>query len=353
MAPFPYPRFLLALLAALAMGWVLARWLGPRGFMDVPSGRRNHEFPVPRTAGLAFWILVVAGHLGGILEFPLRPMEWAGLGVLVLVGFLDDRFGLRARWKALAGLAVALIIAVPGAMALVAMKPNLHLLGLHIPPLLPVGILLLTILYWSIPHAFNLIDGAHGLAMGYALIVLGFLAAAGSPRPAAMGLLVGLLAFNWPRAKHFLGDCGSLGLGLLLALLAKKAVGATDPNLVLWLFAYPIVDTSLVVAIRLSQGRNLGEGDRSHLHHQWGDRFPGLRACVAPLLWAQAALCASAVVVRGAWWILPWTGAGLLLGQALYFYWRALNPRATLQALKMYEDPVTDHGESGTHNKLV
>ena len=98
------------------------------------------------------------------------------------------------------------------------------------------------------------------------------------------GGLLATLLLNYPRARHFMGDCGSLLLGTLFAVLAAKAFVAVDANLMLWVFAYPIVDVSLVVAVRKWKGVPLGTADRSHLHHYLVDRLGHHRVWLVPVL---------------------------------------------------------------------
>lgn len=339
----------LALLAgagvALLGGLVAIRWVGPQGFMDVPRGRHSHEAPTPRTGGIVLFAALLVGYLLGFKRLDLQPEQWVGIFALAAVGIVDDRYGLRARYKAVAGLLIAGLVAAPAAYRVVEAQPSLQLFGaLPLPPVWAVAFSLLVLLYWFIPQAMNLIDGANGLALGYGLVVLGALALAGRPLSFCAGVLLGLLALNWPRARHFLGDSGSTVLGLLLALEVKRAVGLVNPDLVLWVFAYPIVDVGMVVAIRILTGRALGQGDRSHLHHQWIDRFPRWRALAVPWLWLQAALCASAVLVRGWGWALPVFGLSLLVAQALVFITQAvLTPREEEpEALAFQTVPLED-----------
>ena len=303
-----------------ALSWGAARLLGPLGLLDIPEGRRRHQAPVPLTGGLALLAALLLGLGLGWLTLPLDWPEGLALLGLGLLGFLDDRFNLRARWKAVGGLGLALAVAYPVSQTLAAQPATLQVLGLELLHSQGLYFALLAIMFWSIPHALNLIDGANGLAIGYSLIVLAVLAWQGTTHPFLLGALVALLAFNWPKARHFLGDCGSLTLGLLLALLATHAFGSRNPDALLWLFAYPILDVSLVVAIRVSRGQSLGHGDRSHLHYQWIDRFPGLARAVVPWLWLHAGLCALGAVATGWVRVLPWLGLASFGLQALAFW---------------------------------
>lgn len=290
------------------------------GLMDIPNGRHKHGVPVPKAGGLALIAVLALGWILGVFRVPFRSEEFAGILFLATFGFLDDRFALRARWKALAGLFVAVVLAIASSHKFLEGDFAPLLFGIPLPHQFAVYFVLLLILYWSLPQAINLIDGANGLALGFSLIVLGALWIAGHGHPFLVGTLVVLLAFNWPRARHFLGDCGALPLGMILAILVMQAATVTDTGHILWIFAYPIVDVSMVVVIRISQGRNPGQADRSHLHFQWVDRWPSMEAWRVPLLLFLAACCASEIFLQGLWRIIPWFGLFCLISQAVFFW---------------------------------
>jgi UDP-GlcNAc:undecaprenyl-phosphate GlcNAc-1-phosphate transferase len=313
-------QWLQGFLLAAALSWAAGKYLGPLGLLDIPQGRRRHNLPVPLTGGLALFATFLLGLWAGWLTVPFTRAQLLGVLSLGLIGFLDDRFNLQARWKALGGLAVALAVAYPASLLLAAHPGNLQVLGLQLPHSQLLYFNLLAIMYWSIPHAFNLIDGANGLALGYGILVLLVLGWQGGSHPFLLGALLALLAFNWPRSRHFLGDCGSLSLGLLLPLLATNTFGSQRPDAILWLFAYPILDVSLVVAIRLARGQSPGQGDRSHLHFQWQDRFPAWTRAVVPFLWLNAGACALGAVATGWYRLIPWLGLASFGVQALVFW---------------------------------
>ena len=289
------PALLNSTLAAVALGagvtfvFSLAciRWLAPLGLMDHPDPRKQHRAPTARTAGLALWLLILAVLAAGRCPLPIDRTEWLVIHAMALMGLLDDLLNLRARHKAILGLGLAIILAVDMAPDLAPMATHIPFLGLAIPNH-PVWIVpLLTLWFWSIPQAFNLIDGLNGLSMGFSLVLLSALAWVLGHAPAGGYLSGGLLAtllLNYPRARHFMGDCGSLMLGTLFAVLAARAFVATDANLMLWVFAYPIVDVSLVVAVRKWKGVPLGTADRSHLHHYLVDRLGHHRVWLVPVI---------------------------------------------------------------------
>lgn len=303
---------------------LLLCWIGikaaPRiGLLDIPGGRRQHDAPIPRIGGLALIATILLAAFVAGVRIPLSRLEMGAVCAMSLLGLIDDLLDLRARWKAALGLGLAMLLAFAAVHSL---RPNLagfELLGLNLPAWPSLFFLLLTLLFWGIPQAFNLIDGANGLATGFALVVLGSLWAVGHPHPVVSGALLACLVLNWPKAKLFLGDCGSLSAGLVLVIYAQKALLRPDADQLLWLFAYPIIDVSTVILIRALQRRPIFLGDRSHLHHQIADRWPSLQFLSVPLLLAIAALCASHVYVSSRWAVLPYLGLAILVGLAASF----------------------------------
>lgn len=318
-------RFLAGVLVAGLLAFIALRFLGPRGWMDLPDARKRHERPTPRTGGLALWAALALGSVLGWLPLPISGGEWLCLHGLALMGALDDHYSLSPRVKALAGLGLALTLALPVAQAFAADRPVAMLMRMAIPtspPLLTLPLLVLW--FWALPQAFNLIDGMDGLATGLALLIAVFLLGgrgfAGTPF--LLGALAAVLLLNWPRAWHFLGDCGAYFLGGLLGLLALRTRAFEYPSLALWVFAYPILDMALVITIRFLRGAPLGSGDRSHLHHQWA-RILGPRWTVY-LLWLQAAaLGVGPTGFPGSAW-LCWPALGLMAVQGAIFVRRSL-----------------------------
>lgn len=284
----------LVLGAALGLGLSLAmiRWVAPLGWMDRPDlHRKHHARPTSRTGGVALWVVLMLVQVMNPASFGLDLVDWLAIHTMALTGLLDDRFSLRARYKAIAGLAVALMLAVHVTQSMGRATDVIPFLGMSLPchPLL-IGPLLM-LWFWAIPQAYNLIDGINGLSMGLGALLLGVLGWQLGHQPALLwGGLAAVLALNFPKARHFLGDCGALMLGTLFAILGVQSFATKAPDLLLWVFAYPIVDVSLVVCIRRWKGAPLGVADRSHLHHWMMDRV-GHRSWIAtPILLGLAAL---------------------------------------------------------------
>jgi UDP-GlcNAc:undecaprenyl-phosphate GlcNAc-1-phosphate transferase len=290
-----------SILTAFAIGGTVAlvvsaaciRWVAPLGWTDQPDARKQHRVPTPRTAGLALWLLLMGVLAAGCCPPALSRVEWAAINGMALLGFLDDRWNLRNRHKALVGLVVAVVLALEMAPELGRHATAVNFLGLTLPNHLLVTVPLLTLWFWSIPQAFNLIDGINGLSIGFSLILLTVLSLVLGYAPIGgylEGALIMVLVLNYPRAKHFLGDCGSLMLGTLFAILSAKTFAAADANLLLWVFAYPAVDVALVVAVRKWNRAPLGIADRSHMHHFLVDRLGTNQSWLVPVILLSLAL---------------------------------------------------------------
>lgn len=297
--PFLTSKVVLGAGLGLLVGLACIRLVGPRGWMDHPDARKRHPEPTALTGGLALWAMVALGQLLGWLPLPLDRQDWLVVHGMALMGALDDRFGLRARWKALAGLLAALFLGLHAARDLLAHGGSVHVAYLDLPNRLAFTAPLAVAWFWGIPQAFNLIDGLNGLALGLTALMLSLLGfGAGTEGAFLFGAVLATLVLNYPRARHFLGDCGAFLLGTLLAVLALKRGLPAHPNLALWIFAYPILDVTLVVAIRLTLRRSLAEADHHHLH-DWVvarlERLPAVlrphaRALAAPVLLVLASL---------------------------------------------------------------
>jgi len=302
---------------------LLLVWVAPKlGLVDLPHGRKRHARPTPLVGGLVFWsVLSVLGALGAV-DLGLNAWDWVALHVMGLVGLLDDIFALRARTKMLVGLLVALLLALVHGKALLALGGSYHLLGMVLPNVAYVTFPLLFLWLWFLPQAINLMDGINGLVVGFSLICLWLL---GAPWLLLLPLGV-ILLFNYPKARLFLGDCGALLLGTLLAILAIKGRLPHNPDGIFILFIYPMVDVSLVVISRLRRRQPLGMGDRSHLHHRVTDLVSRVPWLATPLIllmalglriFVELGVGASSLRAFGPLLFLVFTGL-ILLGRSLF-----------------------------------
>ena len=278
--------FAAALVTGLIVTPVVRGYAHHLGLLDQPGGRKVHETPIPRLGGVAMAIAIgvaiggatiVTGDLGSTLGLrPNRaPAILAGVGLLLLVGIVDDIRGMRALVK--------LVFQV--AAALLAWWLGLSIDHLYFPwGVVDLGPLAVPItLAWivAVINAVNLIDGLDGLAAGVVLTVLGafgLLAAADGVDPtlfivaATIGAAVGFLAYNLHPATIIMGDTGSMVLGFVVAAVAisttQDGVYPQAPWVPIIALGVPIIDTAWAVVRRTARGDPFFVADRGHIHHQ-------------------------------------------------------------------------------------
>ena len=278
--------FAAALVTGLIVTPVVRGYAHHLGLLDQPGGRKVHETPIPRLGGVAMAIAIgvaiggatiVTGDLGSTLGLrPNRaPAILAGVGLLLVVGIIDDIRGMRALVK----------LAFQVAAALLAWWLGLSIDHLYFPwGVVALGPLALPItVAWivAVINAINLIDGLDGLATGVVLTVLGafgLLAAADGVDPtlfivaATIGAAVGFLAYNLHPATIIMGDTGSMVLGFVVAAVAisttQDGVYPQAPWVPIVALGVPIIDTAWAVVRRTARGDPFFVADRGHIHHQ-------------------------------------------------------------------------------------
>ena len=294
-------RLVGALLAAFAITMLatpIARRIAVRtSFFDHPAGYKEHSRPTPYLGGLA----VMSGVLAGALVFDAaadyKRMLAAAL-IVCAIGTLDDRVQLGVSLRMAAQLATAVAL----------WAVDLGWTSLHNP----TADLVLTIVWVvGITNAFNLmdnLDGATGTVGAVCSLGIGTLALMQGAVPLALiafsvaGACLGFLPYNLSKpAKIFLGDGGSMPIGLLVACtimaipdgrLDWTLLFATAP-----LAGLPILDTTLVVASRLRRGAPVLSGHRDHLTHRLFAMVRSERKVAGILAAAQAGLCGVSIAV--------------------------------------------------------
>lgn len=254
--------------------------------LDQPGGRKVHQVPIPRLGGVAIAIAIAVAIGGAIVANPdlgatpgLRPNRppamLAGIGLLLVIGIIDDVRGMRALVK-LGFQVVAAVLAWWLGLSI----DRLHFAWgiVELGPLaLPVTVAWIV----AVINAVNLIDGLDGLAAGVVLTVLGafgLLAAADGVDPtlfivaATIGAAVGFLAYNLHPATIIMGDTGSMVLGFVVAAIAisltQDGVYPQAPWVPIIALGVPIIDTIWAVVRRTARGDAFFVADRGHIHHQ-------------------------------------------------------------------------------------
>ncbi len=283
----------LCVVFALSLGVCLlltpaVRAVAPRlGLVDRPDGvRKIHLRPVPTGGGIAV-LLASAAAIGIALVFhnPFRDelsehaRVLAGLlvGVVVIsgIGLLDDVWRLRGRHKLFGQVAAVAVVIACGVVVrrieLFGWRLDLRLAAVPLTGFWLLGAI----------NALNLLDGSDGLlscAGAILALALAAIALLGAHWSAALiavalsGSLVGFLHYNRPPATIFLGDAGSMSVGLILGVLAIRSAFAEPGTLPLAaplaVLAIPILDTAAAVARRWLTGQSVYASDRDHLHHR-------------------------------------------------------------------------------------
>jgi UDP-GlcNAc:undecaprenyl-phosphate GlcNAc-1-phosphate transferase len=306
--------------AALAIAWLAALLLTPSvarlatrlGAVDYPDGRRKrHPRPVPRAGGIAVAIAAIFAMAVAMLVTPAEEdaSDWLVRGlipavcVLVVVGIIDDVLSLTGIYKL-----IGQVLAVSVLVAAGAQFDQISLFGINLP-LGDFRIPFTLFFCLGAINAFNLIDGADGLAASIGAIVctcLGVITASRGDVPAALacfalaGALVGFLRYNVPPAKVYLGDTGSMLIGLVVAAVAIdcsiKQQAAFVLSVPIAICAIPILDATAALVRRVTTGQSVFTPDRGHLHHALLLRGWSVEATVA-FISGLAALTSCAALI--------------------------------------------------------
>ena len=313
--------------AAFALGSVVSAWvlvgvvrqLAIRhGVVDHPTDRSSHAVPTPRGGGLGA-LLVVLVAWGWRAT---HPVTWtilvplAGLAMVGLVGYIDDRRGLSVRSRlvvhVLAASSVGFVAASAGS-----------------PVLLAAGMFLWWT-FWTISsiNLVNFMDGINGLVVSQIAVFALSLALFPDPTRTVpllaiivVGACAGFLPWNFPRARIFLGDVGSGALGYLVPVLALLAMRQADVDIVrAHLPLLPLFgDATWTIVRRWRRGERVTAPHRSHLYQRLANG--GLGHTRVTLIYAAASICGAFVahlgpVSVGSPWVVAY-GALTVIGGVL------------------------------------
>jgi UDP-N-acetylmuramyl pentapeptide phosphotransferase/UDP-N-acetylglucosamine-1-phosphate transferase len=258
-----------------ATAWI-RRLLLAKQVLDIPNARSSHSAPTPRGGGLAVIFCFMAGALALKMLQPATPFPgplfFAGLALVTLAGFMDDRFSLP----------VALRFAVQAAAAYLVVYETGGLSAFPLPEPLsfPLGVAALPLtLFWmlAVMNIYNFLDGIDGYATMQALVAGGGMMLLDPHGPGFyMGALIAAASFaffyfNWHPASLFLGDSGSISLGYIFACMPFYLRGH-GPEIsvyfmicLLWFF---LSDGSFIIVSRLLKREKIWVAHRSHLYQR-------------------------------------------------------------------------------------
>ncbi|WP_428328435.1 MraY family glycosyltransferase [Mucilaginibacter sp.] len=253
---------------------------------DLGHFRKEHDHGIPRLGGVAIFVGFTITSLLLCMTNKSLPINYILTACIILfaMGLKDDLSGVNSNTKFLIQFIVCAILVLLGNIRLT----NLYgVFGIYeLPYIVSVCLSILVILL--LINAFNLIDGIDGLAATTGIIANGAFALLfiylhqyelAAVSLAMVGAIIGFLRFNITPAKIFMGDTGSLLIGLISAVMALKFMEVSRagsntsyfypaPVLTVAILIGPIFDTIRVFVIRIASGVSPFNADRNHIHHR-------------------------------------------------------------------------------------
>lgn len=322
----------------------LVRRVGLRVAMAVPSDRKVHREPTPQLGGVAMYlgILAAMGVARLLPEFrdlfreSTEPIGVLGaVTVLVLVGALDDIRDLKPATKLAGQLLAAGVLVLGGVQILYLWLPGVGVVSLSSD----LSALITVIWAVAVANAVNFIDGLDGLATGVVAIASitffvyafqtsdGFQTTPELITAIAAGATLGFLRFNFAPARIFMGDSGSLPLGLLLASATVSGISrTTEPKFIdvagfvvpvllpFLVLAIPLADAGLAIARRVKGRKPVFHPDKNHIHHWLLDMAQSHRKAVLVMyLWSAMLASAALILALGPGLLWRIVSAGILV----------------------------------------
>ncbi len=277
--------------------WWACRWRARRRSIsalsiDPTASSRTTAEAVPYLGGLAvFTAFLLSLGMTFELDHDLLALLLAST-IVATLGLIDDFGVLTPKAKVLGQLVAIFVLLRAGIFV--------HLV------FLPMWARVLLTVLWlvGLSNAFNLLDIMDGLASGVAVVAAGYLLAVASLNGrwvvaaftvALIGALLGFLKFNFPPAAIYLGDSGSLFIGLTLGALAMvmdytrvNPLGWVSP---LFILALPLIDTTFVTILRIKAGRKIYHGSPDHFPLRLRKRFAGSTVKTLLAIYGAAVVC--------------------------------------------------------------
>jgi UDP-GlcNAc:undecaprenyl-phosphate GlcNAc-1-phosphate transferase len=334
------PYLLIGLVAATVVFVVtpLVEWFAKKvGAIDHPSDRKVHAHPTPTLGGLAILLGLLGAGFGASLmpEFEdvfTQSSQWVGIAaggiVIFMLGVVDDLRDLPAPVKLAGQVFAAGLVFLSGVKMQFLIVPGVASFSLGDD----VSVLVTVVWIVAMVNAVNLVDGLDGLAAGIVAIAAasffvyshelsGDVVILNSAYPAPLvaiaivGACLGFLRHNFYPARIFMGDSGSMLLGLVLGATTVSGIGSSNvlssgpaeaflayfPLLIpVLVIVLPILDAVFAVIRRVRRHRSVFHADKEHLHHRLMDLGHGHRQAVI-VMYAWSALAAGAALAFTFW----------------------------------------------------
>lgn len=295
MTPIYFVSFALAFFISFVATFLVSRIAVRKKIVDYPdSERRFHKSPTPTLGGFAvfisfFLVSLAIGIFSGYLlggNIPIRVLTgiWAGGFILMIGGYLDDRYRLPASYSIIFPVLASLTVVFSGVQAVSIHNPfNGQILQVSDFMIFGTPLLSAIIVFlWTIGMTYTtkLLDGMDGLVTGISAIAgivlfgLSLTPDVLQPQTALLaiifaGSMLGFLILNFHPAKIFLGEAGSTYAGFMLAVLSIVSGGKIATAVLV--MGIPILDAVWVILQRIFNRQSPFKGDRRHLHYKLTD----------------------------------------------------------------------------------
>jgi UDP-GlcNAc:undecaprenyl-phosphate/decaprenyl-phosphate GlcNAc-1-phosphate transferase len=357
--------FLIVFAVATAVSYLatpVVRWLAARsGAVDIPNDRKVHSEPTPTMGGVAMYIALLAAlatawvlpDFRQLFRESSEPLAiLGGATVLMIVGVIDDVRGMRAPTKLAGQLLGAGVLVIGGVQIFYFWLPSVGVISLSTE----LSALITVIWTIAVINSVNLIDGLDGLASGViAIAAAAFFAYAYHTTSDAVttaelitaiiaGLCIGFLPHNFNPARIFMGDAGSMILGLLLSSATVSGISrTTEPKFIdvagfvipvllpIFVLAIPLADAGLAILRRVRGRRPVFHPDKQHIHHWLLDMARSHRQAVLVMYLWSAMLAAAALSLAlgpGVVWRVVAAVIGTALGASIIVLPRLLRRSA-------------------------
>jgi UDP-N-acetylmuramyl pentapeptide phosphotransferase/UDP-N-acetylglucosamine-1-phosphate transferase len=269
--------FIVTFLISLVLVPIVNKITKELGIIAHTNNRTIHKGIIARTGGYAIYVSFLIGAMIFLkTDTQINSMLIGGF-IIFMVGFYDDIHDLKPKYKMLGQIIAALVVIFYGGISLKDFTIP------YLPSELSYIIAIMITIGWivGITNAVNLIDGLDGLCAGISIIVLFTISMTsltyGRTDISSLSLLLagaiaGFLVYNFHPASVFLGDCGALFIGYMIAVISLLGFGYKSsafftlgaPIVVLMV---PIMDTLIAIIRRKVHHKSFSEADRNHLHH--------------------------------------------------------------------------------------